>query len=901
MAWLARSIANSLLAPEEPDDGEDPLTSASASPTSPPRGVREDLSELTDALANRFHGLASFLAPPAAGGGGGRGIPRAPDPAEIAGRFRAGLARLPGRQAVADLAKIASSLLPPDGEDAEAEAAGFTEEAVAFARDAAMRPELWLDFPLLPEDDDADDFDMTDAQQDHALAVESVAPELADLRIELCPSHMSEGCFWKIYFVLLHPKLSKDDADLLSTPQKEKEKEKEMRVMEDEEFLRLSPPTHPRRNDDDDGGDALPATCLLDLQTYIADCQNATTATCRLSCGMEVQVTICAASPPLVSHVCVYCPGFDHTVFAGVPKIVATQGNVLVLCIALGPRGTIYRPSRSNYFLYQVQAGWPSLQLLPHPGPCFDPDDPYALLFDDHSVGILHYHSHIDRPALYVIAALTYGSMPGRYDLHLLHSNAESWISKRGLPHPHSMPCGDHSFSKVITVGGEAGTIGWVDLWKGILFCDVLKDDPVLRYVPLPPPLMATRKLRGCPRNTRDISVIKGLIRYVELQIHIKPGSFTRGNYISNGWTVATWSRISTNPLKYWHQDCKLGASQVSFENNPVHYELMPQLLDDQGIPQLTMVRLHTSHPVLSMHDHDTVYLMTKVNYLDDKAWVLAIDTRNNALQDVAEFNAERAIPLSYTFTQSGISEYLNMLPGIEENPKRQRMLLLEPSCKKQCKFNMILEARKKLSHDLQPESKLDSNEDTVAAPFSNTDGNAPSPIEVVGISKNEDDSARATSFSNVDYGAPQPVILETQSDDTLNDAGALRTDSITSSIRVQLVPVLKDTEFSQARMEEWTQDFTAQDTVANEQPGQLSEIKLEDSSEEQQQKQPSTTNPSEQSRVVIQKKNNDNDNDDDEDEWLEEETGSAVSTAIPIADDEDVSFSDLEEDDAAA
>ena len=60
---------------------------------------------------------------------------------------------------------------------------------------------------------------MTDAQQDHALAVESLAPELADLRIELCPSHMSEGCFWKIYFVQLHPKLRKDDAEILSTPQ----------------------------------------------------------------------------------------------------------------------------------------------------------------------------------------------------------------------------------------------------------------------------------------------------------------------------------------------------------------------------------------------------------------------------------------------------------------------------------------------------------------------------------------------------------------------------------------------------------------------------------------------------------------------------------------------------------
>jgi len=32
-------------------------------------------------------------------------------------------------------------------------------------------------------------------QQDQVLAVEGAAPELADLRIELYPSHMSEGCF----------------------------------------------------------------------------------------------------------------------------------------------------------------------------------------------------------------------------------------------------------------------------------------------------------------------------------------------------------------------------------------------------------------------------------------------------------------------------------------------------------------------------------------------------------------------------------------------------------------------------------------------------------------------------------------------------------------------------------
>ncbi|OEL34490.1 hypothetical protein BAE44_0004497 [Dichanthelium oligosanthes] len=100
---------------------------------------------------------------------------------------------------------------------------GITEEVLAFATNIARHPETWLDFPLLPDDDDPDGpfsyFDMSDAQQEHALAIEHLAPRLAALRIELCPIHMSEECFWKIYFVLLHPRLNKHDAELLSTPQ----------------------------------------------------------------------------------------------------------------------------------------------------------------------------------------------------------------------------------------------------------------------------------------------------------------------------------------------------------------------------------------------------------------------------------------------------------------------------------------------------------------------------------------------------------------------------------------------------------------------------------------------------------------------------------------------------------
>ncbi|KAG5535480.1 hypothetical protein RHGRI_023297 [Rhododendron griersonianum] len=245
MSWLVRSITNSLRLDDD-DNGESnnpnnlPKDSNQPHPQSDPpspeqRGVKEDLSDLTQTLTRQFWGVASFLAPP----------PQAPDPsgddsdressdaagiegirsdiAEIGGKFKSGISKLSSNIGVSDFSKIASSFLQLGSEEQEGgyngSAVGVTEEVVAFARDVAMHPETWMDFPLPEEDDDDEDFDMSDAQQEHALAVESLAPRLAALRIELCPGHMSEGCFWKIYFVLLQPRLNKHDADLLITPQ----------------------------------------------------------------------------------------------------------------------------------------------------------------------------------------------------------------------------------------------------------------------------------------------------------------------------------------------------------------------------------------------------------------------------------------------------------------------------------------------------------------------------------------------------------------------------------------------------------------------------------------------------------------------------------------------------------
>lgn len=261
MSWLVNSIAKSLKLDEDGDDEDAAEVTASAgdgkqrsprddenhglSPSDDDtlrRGVKEDLSELSKTFTRQLWGVASFLAPSPSdlnpqsldrsessdrddsNSAGIDGIRS--DLSEIGGRFRTGISKLSSNKAVSEFSKIASNFLQfvsEEGETLEDYArggvVGITEEVVAFARDVAMHPETWLDFPLPNGHDEEEDFDMSEIQQEHVFAVERLAPTLAALRMELCPAYMSEGCFWKIYFVLVHPRLTKQDAELLSTSQ----------------------------------------------------------------------------------------------------------------------------------------------------------------------------------------------------------------------------------------------------------------------------------------------------------------------------------------------------------------------------------------------------------------------------------------------------------------------------------------------------------------------------------------------------------------------------------------------------------------------------------------------------------------------------------------------------------
>ncbi|CAN4122534.1 unnamed protein product [Withania somnifera] len=230
MSWLARSIANTLRPDDDnqqqaevfknnlQNDAVDEDTSTykeidleepsnndyhSGEDDNQNRGVKEDLSELKETLTRQLWGVASFLAPP----------PQLP----------------PGKPDLfgSDTDPIGRTELELiDEEEAECvensdevdDAVGVTEEVLAFATNIAHHPETWLDFPFADEDE-FDDFELSDAQQRHAYAVEGLTPRLAALRFELCPVHLSEGFFWMVYFVLLYSRLKKHDTELLSTPQ----------------------------------------------------------------------------------------------------------------------------------------------------------------------------------------------------------------------------------------------------------------------------------------------------------------------------------------------------------------------------------------------------------------------------------------------------------------------------------------------------------------------------------------------------------------------------------------------------------------------------------------------------------------------------------------------------------
>jgi hypothetical protein len=217
--------------------------------------------------------------------------------------------------------------------------------------------------------------------------------------------------------------------------------------------------------------------------------------------------------------VCVYSP--DAAEIHVEPKVLAVEDDLAVLRITVGPQKDLCK--NIDYYVYQINdggSGRPSLTHIPRPPRPFGVNDTGVLRYDiddgEHAAG-----------REYIVAALysaPWGTPAGQFDLCLYDSKRGDWkvhivsLSKRQRGR-HSGNF-DHKNYKVVAIGGAAGTMAFVDLWRGIIFCDVLRVEEglLLRYAAVPEPMRINKTRDGGDADARlyrDIAVVGGRLKYL--------------------------------------------------------------------------------------------------------------------------------------------------------------------------------------------------------------------------------------------------------------------------------------------------------------------------------------------------------------------------------------------------
>ncbi|KAI4969810.1 hypothetical protein ZWY2020_000724 [Hordeum vulgare] len=257
----------------------------------------------------------------------------------------------------------------------------------------------------------------------------------------------------------------------------------------------LSPPSLPK---DEGEGQDPPNWILLDTLGYIAECPNASFAHSSTTTSHRIEVSFCTARPPRVSHFCVHCPGHGPADFSLAPTVITAEADLILFCLSVSS-SVLFGPRYCDYFPYRAHPRSPSLDLLPHSYPHRFRDQEVALL----SLGGLAAVAILTSRCLIVSLREDGRLNESEFDLCLYRSYSrphEGWTSKvvsvadplrdavcpvDGAPY--------HETTKVIMLG--RGMVCWIDLWRGILLCNVFDENPLLIGIPLPLPARGNWRL----------------------------------------------------------------------------------------------------------------------------------------------------------------------------------------------------------------------------------------------------------------------------------------------------------------------------------------------------------------------------------------------------------------------
>ncbi|KAL6609611.1 hypothetical protein ACP70R_039580 [Stipagrostis hirtigluma subsp. patula] len=174
------------------------------------------------------------------------------------------------------------------------------------------------------------------------------------------------------------------------------------------------------------------------------------------------------------------------------------------------------------------------------------------------------------------------------------------------------------------------GHLCWIDYFRGILFCDVLADEPQLRYVELPvePPEGNPDHPefgRAHPFVTRSVCVTDGgTMKFVI--VARADGEIARKRKLGSGFTMTVWSLVtplsSASERIGWAMDGAIEAEKLWMQDRYVELRLPPLSLE---------------FPFVSLSEPDVVYAMLRerCHAAGNSTWMLVVDMRRKALRSV--------------------------------------------------------------------------------------------------------------------------------------------------------------------------------------------------------------------------------------------------------------------------